>query len=147
MTQTHVPRIVTIAALALALLAVSLPPSVLGQGVARNGLFVAIPEVFPDVDARAVIIRERGMDVVLLREEEATPEALAMSLVVLRRVREQHPRPENGQMIPIQGFVFTSPLSVQYRARLAATLARLKRRPTSSVGNLGRGRWVRYRDN
>ncbi len=148
MTQTPVPpKIVAIAVLAVAALVVAFPLSVLGQGASRQSVFVAIPEVFPDVDARAVIIRERGQDVVLLREDEATPEALAMSLVVLSRVREQHPRPENGQMIPIVGFVLTSPLSEAYRARLVAMLARLERRPASTLGNLGRGRWVRYRSN
>ncbi len=107
-------------------------------------VFVAIPESFPDVDARAVIIRERGLDVILLRETEATAEAVAMSLVALRRVRERHPASELGQMIPIVGFARTRPLPDEHRAELESLLDQLARRPMTDVGNLGLGRWVRY---
>lgn len=114
------------------------------QNEGATGVFVAIPETFPDVDARALIIRERGRDVILLRSSEATPEALAMSMVALRRVRVDHPAPEHGQMIPIAGFARTRPLPEEYKDELEALLARLALRPTTDVGNLGPGRWVRY---
>ncbi len=135
------------AAIAFALTAWTLaltPAHLTAQIGSGGGIFVAIPEAFPEIEARAVIIREGRGDVVLLRAGEATPEALAMSLVVLRRVRGEDPAPKNGQMIPITGFVITSPMSQAYRADLASVLDRLARRPTTEVGNLGPGKWVRF---
>jgi hypothetical protein len=131
--------------IAIAVLMTFAPAEATAQSGVRGGVFVAIPEVFPDVDARAVIIRENGKDVILLRSQETTPEALSMSLVALRRVRRDHPEPQNGQMIPIVGFVTTTPMSEEHLKDMEATLARLRARPISRVGNLGAGQWIRYR--
>jgi hypothetical protein len=123
-----------------------LPLHVHGQTTERGGFFVAIPDVFPDIEARALIIREPGMEVLLLRADEATPEVLSMSLVALRRARRDNPRLERGEMIPVVNFVITRDMTAEYRAAMGAVLTRLERRPRTNVGNLGRGRWVRYRE-
>jgi hypothetical protein len=81
----------------------------------------------------------------MTRSQEATPEALLMSLVALRRVRRDHPAPKNGQMIPIVGFVVTTPMLEEQLGGMEFTLARLVARPIGQVGNLGPGRWIRYR--
>jgi hypothetical protein len=46
-------------------------------------------------------------------------------------------------MIPIVGIV-TPRLNEARRTRLEAALAELRNRPVSNVGNLGRGRWMRW---
>jgi hypothetical protein len=135
----------SIGLIAIAVLMTCAPTEANAQGGVRGGVFVAIPEAFPDIDARAVIIRENGKDVILLRSQEATPDVLSMSLVALRRVRRDHPAPEDGQMIPIVGFVVTTPMSEEHLRDMESTLARLVARPIRQVGNLGPGRWIRYR--
>lgn len=107
-------------------------------------LFVAIPETFPDVDARAVVIREPGREVVLLRADEADPQALASALRVLAKARENALPAGRGQLIPITGFAFPAGIADEERSRLDALLAQLRQRPISNVGNLGPGRWLPY---
>jgi len=126
--------------LGVALLAVLAPRDASAQ--LSVGAFVAIAEDFPDVDARALVVREGGREVIVLRADEATPEALAMSIVVLERARERAPTPENGEMIPITGFVFPSGLGAERRARLEAVLARLAARPSARIEPFGPGRWL-----
>lgn len=110
-----------------------------------RGTFIAIPDGFPQIDARAIVIRERGRDVVVLRSTEATPEALAMSLLVLDQARDRDPTPSSGEMIPITGFVYTSDLRGRDRQRLDRVLDRLRDRSVTDIGSLGSGRWIRYR--
>jgi hypothetical protein len=92
-----------------------------------------------------MLVREPGRDIVLLRASELTPEALAMSLLVLDRVRESALEPGQGQLIPITGFVMTDPPADDYRTRLLGALDRLARAPTSRIGTIGSGRWIRFR--
>lgn len=108
--------------------------------------FIAIAETFPDLDARAVLVRERGRDIVVLNREEATIDALAMSLVALERVREQHPsvEPGRGQLIPITGYAVTRPPTGDHLRRLQGVLDRLETAPTTSIGSFGPGRWIRF---
>lgn len=127
----------------LALVALSLTPRSAGaQAPEAPPIFVAVPETFPGLDARALIVREPGRDVIVLDPDAATADALTMSLFLLGRVRELHPVGERGQLIPVTGFVMTRPPSVEHRRRIAGTLARLEAAPTTTVGNLGPGRWV-----
>lgn len=130
-------------ALTLALLGGSAfcPARIWGQPA--PGIFVAIPDAFPEVDARAVVVRTQGRDIVLMKESDASAATLAMSLVALSRVREAHPRTRHQQIIPITGYVFTKPLNDEYRLRLEHTLTRLASEPVRHVGNLGPGRWTR----
>lgn len=140
------PILVAITTLLAAVAITLLPLRAYGQSASERGFFVVIPDSFPDIDARAVIIREPGKDILLLRAEEATPEVLAMSLVTLRRVRQDNPTLEHGEMIPIVNFVITTEMTPEYRQRMEAVLIRLRSRPTANVGNLGSGRWVRFRE-
>ena len=140
------PAAIAITIFLIAFVILMLPLRLHGQDASQRGFFVAIPDVFPDIEARALIIREPGKEVLLLRVEEATPEVLAMSLVALRRARSENPTLDHGEMIPVVNFVITRAMTAEYRASMVAVLARLAERPTTNVGNLGRGRWVRYRE-
>lgn len=132
-----------IAAPALAVLLVlstlASPAGVAGQ--ADPPLFLAIPETFPDVDGRVVLLRESGRDVVLLRQDDATPETLSIALGLLGRLDERAPRRAGlGQMVPITGYKLTRPLDPDRLAELDAALSQLKSRPVAPMGNLGFGR-------
>jgi hypothetical protein len=48
--------------IAIAVLMTFGPAKANAQRGVREGVFVVIPEAFPDIDARAVIIRENGND-------------------------------------------------------------------------------------
>ena len=70
-------------------------------------VFLAMPQEFPDLDARAVLMLEPGRDIVVLDREDAGPETLDVALGVLERMRRDHPRQaDRGQLVPITGFVY-----------------------------------------
>lgn len=122
------------------------PGEIAGQQSGPSDTFIAIADDFPEVDARSLLVREPGRDLVVLRASEATVEVLAMSLAVLERVRTNSPLAAGqGQMIPISGFATTRPPSDRVERRLAAVLERLGRSATAEMGSLGPGRWIRLR--
>jgi hypothetical protein len=129
-----------LALLLVALAALASPTSMVGQATAGPPLFLAIPESFPDVDARALLVREPDREIIVLKASDATPEALGMALALLGRVRERPLEPGRGLMIPVTGFVVTRAPQGAARDRLERALARLKAQPLASVGTLGPGR-------
>lgn len=142
------PRSVPLA-LTFALLAVALvsPPRAAGQARGAVPLFLAIPESFPDVDGRVVLLREPGRDVVLLRSSDATPETLSVALTLRRRLNATTPlRERQGQMVPVTGYVRSAPLPEAEWERLRGALTRLEGRPAASLGSLGRGRVMPFRE-
>lgn len=154
------PPSLVVAALVVAL-ALVLPASVAGQvpvtppaastagnassPAGRNStpVYVAIPDAFPPLEARAMVVREPGIDLIVLRDGEADLDALTMSLHVLRDARARLPVPESGVLIPITGFVMTGEVSTGVRTRLTETLRRLTAAESVDLGSLGRGRRVR----
>ena len=122
----------------------SLPSVARAQSTVGARTVIALPERFPDIEARALLVRQPGRDVVVLKAADAPPETLAMSLALLDRMRVQDPEPEEGQLIPITGYVVTVPLGRAQLQRIRQTLSDLRSAPEVSVGNLGRGRWVPY---
>jgi hypothetical protein len=130
-----------------ALCAVLPAPHVAAQDAGARPIFLTLPQAFPDIDARVVLMREPGRDIVVLDVADAEPETLHVALLLLRRVGRERPAPtERGQMIPITGFAPRAELAPALRERLSATLAELRERPLANVGNLGLGRWIRYRE-
>jgi hypothetical protein len=136
----------SLAATLLTVAAVAAPIPLAAQSAGPRPLFLAIPEVFPDVDARAVVVREPAREIVLLRATDATAETLGVALALLRRVRERPVQPGRAVMLPITGFVVTNPPGVAVRERLDDALERLKAQPLARVGTLGPGRSIRYTD-
>ncbi|MDH3272567.1 MAG: hypothetical protein OEN56_14615 [Gemmatimonadota bacterium] len=130
--------------LTLAVLTAVLPGDGHGQSD-RPATFVAIPDAFPEIEARAVLVREPGVDLVLLKSDEASVDALAMALLLLADVREDHPVTATGQMVPITGFVVTHPPRGTRRQRLERMLDRLTEAPRVDLGSVGWGRRVRVR--
>jgi len=131
----------------LALAGLASPASLTGQAPDQAPVFLALPETFPDVDARAVLLRERGREIVVLDPDDAEQvESLRVALLVLRRIRGVRPAPEGrGQMIPITGYVLREELSTELREELESALSDLRRHPVANVGNLGPGRWMPFR--
>ena len=103
---------------------------------------VAVPDHFPELDARAMVLRGGARDIILLHPAEATVEALAHALFALQRAREDDPDPRYGQIIPITGFATVRPFAARLVRRLERTLSDLSDRPTVRIGSLGPGRWI-----
>jgi hypothetical protein len=108
--------------------------------------YIAMPNAFPELDARALILREPTRDVIVLRPDGADQDALRAALDLLARVRSRAPAPPAGRahLIPLTGFAFTEEPAPDDRAWLRSTLTTLASRPEVKVGNLGPGRWIRY---
>jgi hypothetical protein len=136
-----------IAALARHLLAVALASILIASPAhAQNrAVIVVVPDDFPAIDARAIVLRERDRDVLLLPPDGADVDALAVSLAALRRARQREVSPSVGEMIPITGFAVTAEAAPGERARLSRVLERLAQKPTTSIGDFGPGRWILYR--
>ncbi|MBM4184912.1 MAG: hypothetical protein FJ207_11975 [Gemmatimonadetes bacterium] len=127
----------------VALVSVLSPVSASAQANAANPIFLTIPESYPDLGARVIVMREPGREIVMLDPAAATVDELGAGLRMLAKFRRERPEPTNGEMIPIMGFAPAPNISADERARLEAALAELQRRPIANVGNLGRGRWMR----
>jgi hypothetical protein len=119
------------------------PTEASAQGAATRPIFLALPNEFPNLDARVVLVREGGREIVVLDPAAATADELIMGLRLLNRVRRERPNPTTGEVIPLLGF-YPPELSAQERERLEAVIAELRGRPLANVGNLGRGRWMPY---
>jgi hypothetical protein len=129
-------------ALAIALLLAGVPAATEGQD-SETPLFVTIPESFPNVEAKFLLLREPGREIVVLNPASASVDELGTGLSLLARLRRERGRPTRGQMIPVVGYAGSLNLSEERRTRLEAALVELRARPLSNVGNLGRGRWMR----
>ncbi len=105
-------------------------------------VYLAIPDDFPPIDARAMVVREPGVDLIVLRDGEVDAGTLSMALHVLRDARRRMPAPTLGTLIPIMGFSVSVEVSARIRARLEEALGRLTRAETVDLGSLGRGRRV-----
>ena len=108
-------------------------------------ILVAVPDEFPPIDARAAVLRSGDRDMVLLPPDGVTVDALAGSLIALRHARGRNPTPKTGEMIPVTGFAALESRDTDELRELERLLDRLERQPTTTVGDLGSGRWVRYR--
>lgn len=130
----------------LAVVAVASPHRAFAQGLSERPVFLAMPETFPELDARVVLMREPGRDIVILREDDNDPNSLRVALMLLKRLdREDPPTSDHTQIVPVTGFAGGSQLEGARRAELEAALADLRTQPLANVGNLGWGRWMRFR--
>lgn len=131
----------------LALVAVASPRHVAGQGASERPVFLALPQAFPELDARVVLMREPGRDIVILREGDDEPETLRVALMLLKRLdRENPPAADRTQIVPITGFAGGRELDPERRRALDEALNELRSQPFANVGNLGWGRWMRFRE-
>lgn len=119
--------------------------SLSAQEVPGRRVVLAIPEAFPAIDARAIVVREGRTDVILLNGEDTSLETLDVALRVLRRLATQVPQRGRGVVVPITGFVPGGELRPERRIQLAGAIAKLQLRPVARVGSLGSGRWMSYR--
>ena len=146
MITLHRPILPTLAVAVLGALSMLASPAlVIGQGLGGIPVFLAIPETFPDVEGRVVLLREPGRDIVLLRAEDATPETLSVALTLLGRLEERTPRRQGQvQMVPVTGYARRVPLDPDRWSMLSEALARLEQRPSADLGSVGRGRAIRF---
>lgn len=129
----------------VAIVALASPRWAVTQGPSERPVFLAMPQTFPELDARVVLMREPGRDIVILRENDADPNALRVALMLMKRLdRENPPGSDHTQIVPVTGFAGGADLEPERRAVLEAALADLRRQPLANVGNLGWGRWMRF---
>ncbi len=119
------------------------PSAASAQHATTRPIFLALPDAFPNLGARVVLVRESGREIVVLDPAAATADELVIGMRLLARVRRERPNPTTGEVIPILGF-YPPNLTPEERARLDGMIAELRERPVANVGNLGRGRWMRY---
>ena len=115
------------------------------QAQSDRPVILAIVDQFPREEARAMLVRyphSSGRDMILLNREHVSPEALASTLLLLRKLRVSSVAPGRVQIVPIKGSVLADPLPARTRAQLDASLQRLATQSFSRVGNLGRGQWI-----
>ena len=65
----------------------------LAQQPAPPPIFIALPDRFPNLDARAVLVREPGREFIVLNPASATADELLIGLRLLNRVRRERGRP------------------------------------------------------
>jgi len=131
----------------LALTVLAAPQRTVAQGSSDRPVFLAMPETFPDIDARVVLMREPGRDIVILHQDDADPNALRVALMLMKRLdRESPPTADHTQIVPVTGFAGGPDLDPERRAVLEGALADLRTRPLANVGNLGWGRWMRFQE-
>jgi hypothetical protein len=131
----------------MTLVATPVPHRATAQGNSERPVFLAMPETFPDIDARVVLMREPGRDIVILHEDDLDPNALRVALMLLKRLdRENPPTAGRTQIVPVTGFAGGPELEPERRATLEGVLADLQTQPFANVGNLGWGRWMRFRE-
>lgn len=113
---------------------------------AHRPTVVAIPDAFPDVEARSVLVRTAERDVVLLRDGHDTPDALLMATALLRKLSSEGgaPKPGTAQMIPITGFVVLRDPAPGHRRRVEDAIRRVRVAPVSDLGSVGLARWIEY---
>lgn len=112
------------------------------QATPRSRTVIALPDRFPNIDARALIVREPGLDVVLLRPEDATTDALTVALLTLHDLGPRRAGGGSGEMIPIVGYEVTNPPRRERVAALERALDRLRAAETTTLGSFGSARWI-----
>jgi hypothetical protein len=130
--------------LALTLCACAFPAAALAQETA--GIIIAVPDRFPeaDVDAVALVITEADRTVVVLRSTELNPSALEAALRIAARDSEiRVPKGASGVSV-VAGFAMKREMERTRRHSLRDVIVTLQRAPESSLGGLGRGRWVQW---
>lgn len=110
---------------------------------------LALADSLPVQGAQAVVLfraRPIGRSVILLSSASARPETVGGAIALLRRLEREHAGDELSAIVPISGVAPSRPLSAQRRAQLRSYLTELSARPITTLGDVGRGRWVSLRD-
>lgn len=137
-----------VCALLVSLAVVVVAHSAGAQTSARRAV-VAIPDNFPETDAKALVIRYADPavgDVILLRRSDATPTILGAAFRLLTRLRATDPTPLADEVTSIAGAAQARGNRTAAAAYWNNVLARVHARPTARIGNLGAGRWIAVND-
>jgi len=141
----NMPTIITrrVVPLSLVLFALCVPGASLAQ--LPEDVIVAVPEHFPEVNGGAValVIYESDRTVVLLRGDRLDTHTLAAALKLAGRDRDEVTRDGLTAIAVVTGVVARRHTQGTPHSGLAPIIAALHRAPTSSLGDLGDGRWVR----
>lgn len=110
---------------------------------------LALADSLPVQGAQAVVLfraRPIGRSVILMSSATARPETVGGAIAVLRRLEREHAGDDLSAIVPISGVAPNRPLSPRRLAELRSYLDEVTARPVTTLGDLGRGRWVSLRD-
>jgi hypothetical protein len=108
---------------------------------------LAVVDSMPVATARAVVVRKpSGETLLVLDRKHATPETLGLGLAVVKQVSRRPLTLGAQQVIPIQGGTATKAPSAKRIAFLRKQLNTLYAQRTGSLGGLGRGKFMEFRD-
>ena len=140
-------RTLTLAALLLSSSAL-LPPVPLAaqHGNPQRPVYVAMPDAYPEVgvESTAMVFRDTGRDVILVRRSGTTARDLAAAALALGRMRSAELNPDSPSIHPVVGYVLPPDDEERLVRWMGEVLDRLEARPTAELGNLGAGRWMRW---
>lgn len=133
------------AALLLTLLAGSIGPRVLPAQRALTSLEVALPDSFPTPRAIALIVRSGSTSrtTVVLNRALATPASLGEVLATAQRLNRRPIGATATQVMTVTYVAAPRPYSSAKVSSLTSALSRLQAAPTTQLGNLGKGQWIR----
>ena len=130
------------------LLALVSLPATPASGQSDDGIVIAVPDRFPDVNGQpyALVLGETGRTVVLIRSDRLTPPALEAALRLARRESELPPPAGQASVRAVTGFAVRRPLREKRSRDLAEVIRALHSAPRTSLGSVGSGRWVLWGD-
>jgi hypothetical protein len=118
-----------------------------GQDTRAPRVTLAVVDSMPVATARAVVVRTvSGQTLLVLDRKHATPETLSLGLAVVKQVSRKPLALGAQQVIPIQGGIATKAPSAKRLAFLRQQLNTLYAQRTGTLGTLGRGKFMEFRD-
>jgi len=141
MNQRLARRLASLAGLLGALLA---PHAMLAQ--TAGSIIISVPDQFPDVNGTpvALVLTEADRSAVVLRRDRLNPQTLEAALRIAVKASEDGVPTGQARVDVVTGFVVKRPIGEGRAASLRRVIAALRSAPTSSLGALGQGRWVRW---
>lgn len=132
-----------LASFVLLLGALSAPAALWAQ--ASGDIIVSVPDRFPEVNGRpvALVLTEADRSVIVLRRGRLNPPALEAALRIAARASADIPAGQ-AKVDVVTGFVVKRGIRGQREKTLQRVIDALRRAPTSSLGAMGAGRWVRW---
>lgn len=128
----------------LSLLALGAPTGILAQ--ASGGVIISVPDRFPEVNGRpiALVLAEADRTVIVVRGNRLSPQTLEAALRIAARSAEGEVPAGQMKVDALTGFAIKKSLRRGRVRTLQRVIEKLRGAPTSSLGALGVGRWVRW---
>jgi hypothetical protein len=124
--------------------ALSAPSALWAQ--ASGGMIISVPDRFPEVNGRpvALVLTEADRSVIVLRRDRLNPRALEAALRIAAKAGVDEIPAGQATVDVVTGFVVRRGIRGERMKALRQVIDALRGAPTSSLGSMGTGRWVRW---